>query len=155
MFSYWSLFFILKKNGEYKKENKDLNHTGRHLYGPGFAGALTVKSRKTRFLEPLRRAMSAALGWLAMAFWALGAEPVPPTAGCLNYQTDSVGAQTDNCAHPSLHAAVPGLCFPAHPCSFTQGLNYGVQAAVTCPLLPATLQDTLHGTGRQRWAPHC
>lgn len=50
------------------------------VIGPSFS---SVKSRKTRFLEPLRRAMSAALGWLAMAFWALGAEPVPPTVGCL------------------------------------------------------------------------
>lgn len=44
---------------------------------------LTVKSLKTRFREPLRRAMRAALGWFTIAFGARCAGVLPAAGGVL------------------------------------------------------------------------
>lgn len=53
---------------------------------------LTVKSLKTRFREPLRRAMRAALGWFTIAFGARGAGVLPAAGGVL-YDTISTHTQ--------------------------------------------------------------
>lgn len=82
-------FSSLKRKEDIKK-NKDLSHRQLPPEQSRFQGMLTVKSRKTRFRDPLLRAMRAALGWFTMAFWARGAEPVPPPAGCLGVQSGMV-----------------------------------------------------------------
>lgn len=55
--------------------------------------------------------MSAALGWLAMAFWALGAEPVLPTVGCLFIKQTVLAEQTTVLYPQPTQTAVLGLVF--------------------------------------------
>lgn len=50
---------------------------------------LTVKSLKTRFREPLRRAMRAALGWFTIAFGARCAGVLPAAGGVLSNTTST------------------------------------------------------------------
>lgn len=64
---------------------------------------LTVKSLKTRFREPLRRAMRAALGWFTIAFGARGAGVLPAAGGVL-YNTTTT--------HISVTCQIPpSVCF--------------------------------------------
>lgn len=51
---------------------------------------LTVKSLKTRFREPLRRAMRAALGWFTIAFGARGVGVLPAAGGVLQNTNTTV-----------------------------------------------------------------
>lgn len=79
--------------------------------------------------------MSAALGWLAMAFWALGAEPVLPTVGCLFIRQTVLAGQTDNCALPPAHtnSCFRACVFQSIPFLSDSVLTMELKQALTCP----------------------
>lgn len=51
---------------------------------------LTVKSLNTRFREPLRKAIRAALGWLASTFCGLGGGGLTADGGDLHINTVTI-----------------------------------------------------------------
>lgn len=85
MFSNWSLFFILSQ-----KRNQVFSTSVITMFFQCIVHIilLTVKSLNTRFRDPRLKAMRAALGWLTIAFCALGVEEEPPAVGGLNRFTN-------------------------------------------------------------------
>jgi len=78
VFGHWSLFIVLNR-GNTSSATVPVYTRLKAADAP--VVVLTVKSLNTRFLEPRRKAIRAALGWLTRAFCGLGGGGLLTAAG--------------------------------------------------------------------------